>query len=42
METWHRVGRVRKGKDRWTLAELAEARNELFGDRSTDVPKFAP
>ena len=40
METWHRVGRIRKSKDRWTVAELAEARNELFGDRSTEPPKF--
>jgi hypothetical protein len=41
LEGWHRVSRVRKGKDRWTPAELAAARGELFGDRSTDVPKFA-
>jgi len=40
METWHRVGRIRKGKDRWTVAELAEARNELFGDRSPTIGKF--
>jgi NAD(P)-dependent dehydrogenase (short-subunit alcohol dehydrogenase family) len=38
---WHRVSRVRKGKDRWTPSELAGMRGELFGDRSTDVPKFA-
>jgi NAD(P)-dependent dehydrogenase (short-subunit alcohol dehydrogenase family) len=36
METWHRVGRIRKDKDRWTVSELIEARNELFGDRSTN------
>jgi NAD(P)-dependent dehydrogenase (short-subunit alcohol dehydrogenase family) len=41
METWHRVGRIRKSKDRWTVAELAQARQELFGDRSTGVAKFA-
>ncbi|MPY91555.1 MAG: SDR family NAD(P)-dependent oxidoreductase [Acidimicrobiia bacterium] len=35
MEGWHRVARIRKGKDRWTVAELAEARAELFGDRPT-------
>ncbi len=40
METWHRVGRIRKGQDRWTVAELMEARDELFGDRSTSVAKF--
>ena len=41
MEGWHRVNRIRKGKDRWTPAELVEARAELFGDRSTGAPKFA-
>ena len=41
MEGWHRVSRIRKGKDRWTPAELVEARAELFGDRSTGAPKFA-
>jgi NAD(P)-dependent dehydrogenase (short-subunit alcohol dehydrogenase family) len=41
METWHRIGRVSKGRDRWTVAELSQARKELFGDRSTDVAKFA-
>ena len=41
METWHRVGRIRKNKDRWTVAELSKARKELFGDRSTGVAKFA-
>jgi NAD(P)-dependent dehydrogenase (short-subunit alcohol dehydrogenase family) len=40
METWHRVGRIRKGKDRWTVAELAEARKELFGDRAPTIGKF--
>ena len=40
MDTWHRVGRIRKGKDRWTVAELTEARKELFGDRPTSIGKF--
>jgi NAD(P)-dependent dehydrogenase (short-subunit alcohol dehydrogenase family) len=40
MEGWHRVARIRKGKDRWTPAELVAARDELFGDRSTGAPKF--
>jgi NAD(P)-dependent dehydrogenase (short-subunit alcohol dehydrogenase family) len=40
MTGWTRVNRIRKGKDRWTVAELIDARAELFGDRSTDVPKF--
>lgn len=35
MGGWHRVSRIKKGKDRWTVAELAEARGELFGDRPT-------
>ena len=41
MQTWQRIGRIRKGKDRWTVAELSAARKELFGDRPTDVAKFA-
>jgi hypothetical protein len=40
MEGWHRVGRIRKDRDRWTVAELIEARKELYGERSSDVPKF--
>ncbi len=40
MTGWSRVSRIRKGKDRWTVAEFIDARAELFGDRSTDVPKF--
>lgn len=40
MEGWTRAGRIRKGKDRWTPAELVAARAELFGDRRTGVPKF--
>jgi NAD(P)-dependent dehydrogenase (short-subunit alcohol dehydrogenase family) len=40
MEGWHRVGRIRKGKDRWTVAELVKARSQLFGDRDTGTPKF--
>ncbi|MFN0026050.1 MAG: SDR family NAD(P)-dependent oxidoreductase [Acidimicrobiales bacterium] len=35
-----RTSRVRKGKDRWTPAELVQARAELFGDRPTGPPKF--
>lgn len=35
LEGWHRVGRIRKGKDRWTVAEFSKARGELFGDRRT-------
>jgi NAD(P)-dependent dehydrogenase (short-subunit alcohol dehydrogenase family) len=41
MEGWQRVSRIRRGKDRWTPAELVAARAELFGDRPTDVRKFA-
>lgn len=37
MEGWHQVNRIRRGKDRWTVAELAAARGELFGDRKTSV-----
>jgi hypothetical protein len=40
MEGWHRVGRIRKDRDRWTVAELIEARKDLYGERSSDVPKF--
>ncbi|MGF1596563.1 MAG: SDR family oxidoreductase [Acidimicrobiales bacterium] len=40
MEGWTRANRIRKGKDRWTPAELVEARAELFGDRPTGPPKF--
>jgi NAD(P)-dependent dehydrogenase (short-subunit alcohol dehydrogenase family) len=40
MEGWHRVGRIRRGKDRWTPAELVEARAELFGGRDSGVAKF--
>lgn len=40
MEGWTRAARIRKNKDRWTPAELVAARAELFGDRSTGVPKF--
>lgn len=39
MEGWHRVGRIRKGKDRWTPAELVQARAELFGDRPSAPAK---
>jgi len=35
LEGWHQVNRIRKGKDRWTVAELADARAQLFGDRPT-------
>jgi NAD(P)-dependent dehydrogenase (short-subunit alcohol dehydrogenase family) len=41
MEGWHRVNRIRRGKERWTPAELVTARAELFADRPTDVPKFS-
>jgi NAD(P)-dependent dehydrogenase (short-subunit alcohol dehydrogenase family) len=40
MQGWTRASRIRKGKDRWTPAELVAARAELFGDRPTGVPKF--
>ena len=40
MEGWHRVSRIRRGKDRWTPAELVEARAELFGDRNPGLTKF--
>ena len=33
MQGWTRANRIRKNKDRWTPAELVEARAELFGDR---------
>ena len=41
MGGWRRENRVRKLRDRWTVAELIEARAELFGDRSADVPRWA-
>jgi NAD(P)-dependent dehydrogenase (short-subunit alcohol dehydrogenase family) len=41
MEGWHRVNRIRKGKDRWSPSEFVDAKAELFGDRSPGVPKFA-
>ena len=40
MQGWTRASRIRKNKDRWTPAELVEARAELFGDRPTGPPKF--
>ena len=40
MEGWRRVGRIRKGKDRWTPAELVTARAELFGEHATGPAKF--
>lgn len=40
MQGWTRANRIRKDKDRWTPAELVEARAELFGDRMTGPPKF--
>jgi len=36
MQGWKRENRIRKGKDRWTVAELAQARPELFSTRSSD------
>lgn len=36
MQGWKRENRIRKGKDRWTVAELAEARAELFSTRQKD------
>ncbi len=36
MQGWKRENRIRKGKDRWTVAELAEAKAELFSTRSED------
>ncbi|MGI9613705.1 MAG: SDR family oxidoreductase [Acidimicrobiales bacterium] len=36
MQGWKREHRIRKGKDRWTVAELAEAKAELFSTRSSD------
>ena len=36
MQGWRREHRIRKGKDRWTVAELAEAKAELFSTRSSD------
>jgi len=40
MQGWTRANRIRKGKDRWTPAELVAARAELFGDRPTGAPRF--
>lgn len=40
MEGWTRANRIRKGKDRYTVAELVEASSELFGDRATAPKKF--
>jgi NAD(P)-dependent dehydrogenase (short-subunit alcohol dehydrogenase family) len=40
MQGWTRANRIRKNKDRWSPAELVEARAELFGDRSSGLPKF--
>jgi NAD(P)-dependent dehydrogenase (short-subunit alcohol dehydrogenase family) len=36
MQGWKRENRIRKGKDRWTVAELAEAKAELFSTRLSD------
>ena len=36
MQGWTRENRIRKGKDRWTVAELAEAKAELFATRASD------
>jgi hypothetical protein len=36
MQGWKRENRIRKGKDRWTVAELAEAKAELFSTRTSD------
>lgn len=33
MQGWKRENRVRKGNDRWTVAELAQAKDELFSTR---------
>jgi NAD(P)-dependent dehydrogenase (short-subunit alcohol dehydrogenase family) len=41
MEGWHRVSRIRRGKDRWTPDELVTARADLFADRPTGAPKFS-
>jgi hypothetical protein len=35
------VSRIRRGKDRWTPAELVAARADLFAGRPTGVKKFA-
>ncbi len=35
MEGWHTVGRISRGGERWDVADLVEARAELFGDRAT-------
>ncbi|MDH4146731.1 MAG: SDR family oxidoreductase [Acidimicrobiia bacterium] len=40
MEGWKPANQIRKRKDRWTVAELVEARAELFGDRPTTPRKF--
>ncbi|MDG2113330.1 MAG: SDR family NAD(P)-dependent oxidoreductase [Actinomycetota bacterium] len=35
MQGWKKVGRIRKGKDRWTVAELADAKADLFDQRQS-------
>ena len=40
MQGLTRANRFLKGKDRWTPAELVQARAELFGDRPTGPPRF--
>lgn len=40
MQRWTPVEEIRKGKDRWTVSELVEARPKLFGDRDTGAPPF--
>lgn len=36
MRGWKREHRIRKGNDRWTVAELAQAKAELFSTRKRD------
>lgn len=36
MQGWKRENRIRKGNDRWTVAELAQAKTELFSTRKKD------
>ncbi|MFT7597564.1 MAG: NAD(P)-dependent dehydrogenase (short-subunit alcohol dehydrogenase family) [Acidimicrobiales bacterium] len=36
MQGWKRENRIRKSKDRWTVAELAAAKAELFSTRTSD------
>ncbi len=36
MQGWKRENRIRKGNDRWTVAELAQAKDELFSTRKKD------